>query len=375
VVGKDKAIKDEGVRKKYLTRKSNSYNLKIVKQITMIMETLYITKQDWEGFIKGKTVDKTIFAPFDDRGSLFYKRVFATNCQDIVYNRARPVEPLKLFLLPFKERVFPSIDAISEIIVMGATSCDIKGLQILDKVFLQEDYKDPNYSYRRDNTLIISFDCLSPYSSCFCELVGVHPYPENGFDLNLSLCQDGFLIDVTTDKGAAFIGNDQKFFQSSGEQVGMRKEQRKRVTEQLKESNRRFDFSKLDNLKGAYQSEIWQIPKDVENCVQCGSCTNNCPTCVSFLLEDVGTSENIKKNKVWDSCLFPGYAKMAAGASPRPSLYDRYANRLLCKYWYMVENFGVKGCTGCGRCISGCIGKIDKRSVITEVLRNEKVNI
>jgi len=60
---------------------------------------------------------------------------------------------------------------------------------------------------------------------------------------------------------------------------------------------------------------------------------------------------------------------MASGATPRPTLYDRYANRLLCKYWYMVENFGMVGCTGCGRCIAGCIGKIDKRKVLSEFLK------
>lgn len=340
-----------------------------MKKITITMETLYVSKKEWDGFIKGKSGDIPLFAPVDNLGTLFYNRVDASNYADIAYNRARPVEPLKMFLLPFKERVVPSVEDIPDIVVMGAAACDIQGLKILDRVFLDADYKDPNYSTRREKTLIIGFDCSSPYSTCFCELVGVHPYPEDNFDINLSLCEDGMLVDIGTEKGRRFIGSDQRFFEASGEQRQKREASRKKVVEAINENNRSFDMKKIEKIKGAYQTELWKVPKEVENCVQCGSCTNNCPTCVCFFLEDTGNAEKSAKTKVWDSCLFPGYARMAAGASPRPSLYDRYANRLLCKYWYMIDNFGITGCTGCGRCIAGCAGKIDKRAVITEVLR------
>jgi len=336
------------------------------------MDTLYISKQDWESFIKGKLEKNRIFAPVDSELRLFYKRILPGEETQIVYNRARPVEPLKLFLLPFKERALPSVESVPDIVVMGPAACDLKGLEILDKVFRDGDYKDPGYQARREKTLIVSFECRDPYPTCFCELVGLHPYPEGNFDLNAAKFEEGFLVDIGTEKGRAFIGNDQKFFQATGEQRKKRELNRQKASEIIKETNRDFDFTDIDNIKGSYQTELWKVPKDVENCVQCGSCTNNCPTCVCFLLEDTGTAGTSRKTKVWDSCLFPGYARMAAGASPRPTLYDRYANRLLCKYWYMVENFGMKGCTGCGRCIAGCVGKIDKRKVITEVLR-EKV--
>lgn len=338
------------------------------------MDTLYIAKKDWDSFIKGKSETNKIFAPVDSEGTLYYKKIVPGEEINIVYDRARPVEPLKLFLFPFKERVVPAVESIQEIVIMGPSACDLKGLEILDKVFRDDEYKDPNYSKRRENTLIVSFDCRSPYSTCFCELVGLHPYPEGNFDLNVSQSEEGFLIDIGSEKGRSFIGDDQKFFQTTSEQREKRDGNRQKMSETMRETNRDFDFKNIENLKGAYQTELWKMPKEVENCVQCGSCTNNCPTCVCFLLEDTGGKGISKKTKVWDSCLFPGYARMAAGASPRPTLYDRYANRLLCKYWYMVDNFGMKGCTGCGRCIAGCVGKIDKRRVITEVLR-EKVNV
>lgn len=337
------------------------------------METLYITVNDWESFIKGKVEKTTILAPFEDEKNLFYKKVSPENVKDIVYNRARTVEPLKIFFAPFKERVVPEVKEIPETVIMGVAACDINGLKILDRVFKDDEYKDPNYEIRREKTTIISFDCFSPYPSCFCELVGTHPYPSEGFDLNISFIEEGLLVDIGSEKGASFIGNDQKFFQATKEQIEKRQKRRDATAEKIKEQNRDFDIQMVkEKLKGAYHTEIWQHIKDVENCVQCGSCTNNCPSCVCFLLEDTGSQEEIRKVKVWDSCLFPGYARMAAGVSPRPTLYDRYANRLLCKYWYIIENYRITGCTGCGRCITGCPGKIDKRKVLTEVLRERQ---
>ena len=111
------------------------------------------------------------------------------------------------------------------------------------------------------------------------------------------------------------------------------------------------------------------------NCVQCGACNASCPTCVCFLLEDFSSRVSFSKAKIWDYCLYQSYAKMASGVSPRSLLWERYANRLLCKYKYMVKNFGIVGCTGCGRCISACPGKIDKRKILEEVVKENGKHI
>ena len=338
------------------------------------MEKLYINKEEWQGFVKGKLNGKIIYAPFEENNSLFYKIVNEENIEKIVYNRVRTVEPFKIFLFPFKERVLPEIEKLNEIIIMGVTSCDLNGIEILDKVFMKGEFKDPNYKKRRENLFIISFDCENPYDSCFCSLIGVNPYPEKNFDLNLSQIENGFIVEVGSEKGKEFIGNDTRFYNVNEGQLKQLEDKRKKVIEKLKEINREFDFKNLDNLKGLVEKEYWQKVKDIDNCVSCGSCNFSCPTCVCFLLEDTSNNGDFRKIKVWDSCQFPGYARMASGATPRPTLYERYANRILCKYWYMYENFKIIGCTGCGRCISGCIGDIDKRKVITEVLR-EKVNV
>jgi len=83
-------------------------------------------------------------------------------------------------------------------------------------------------------------------------------------------------------------------------------------------------------------------------------------------------NDNIKRVKYQDSCQFSGYARVAGGATPRPELFERLRNRYLCKYDYRPEALGLVACTGCGRCIDACQGKIDMREVMVDVLKTKK---
>ena len=69
--------------------------------------------------------------------------------------------------------------------VFGAKACDLASLAVLDFVFADET-ADPFYARNRRRTLIVSSDCTAFKEVCFCTLVGGKPYPEKGFDLNLS---------------------------------------------------------------------------------------------------------------------------------------------------------------------------------------------
>jgi len=177
-------------------------------------------------------------------------------------------------------------------------------------------------------------------------------------------------VDIGSEKSKRLIG-DRAGFRAPDETHWQRRQAiREDARKKVKAYNPSIDISRAtERIAGLHEGDNWKPLQGVANCVQCGSCTANCPTCVCFLLEDTSQGRAFKKMKVWDSCQYPGYARMAAGASPRPRMFDRYGNRLMCKYQYMVQNFGLKGCTGCGRCIAGCIGKIDKRKVLDELFR------
>jgi len=327
----------------------------------------YTSGNNWEFFLSRKADAGAVYGAVDCGGKLVYERLTPSRVPSVVYTKARPVTPLKLFLFPFKESVLPAVSPTENAVVIGPASCDLAGLSILDRVFAGGEFKDPSYPERRARLTIVSVDCQQPYQTCFCESVGVRPYAERLFDVNLTALADGFLVEVGSEKGAQFLEGLQTE-EAGGDRLAQRAALREKAARAVREINSQFDLADIpERIRGIEMAERWQT-EDVSRCVQCGSCNFNCPTCVCFLLEDTGTPERFEKMRLWDACLFPGYARMAGGATPRRTLFERYAHRLLCKYSYMVDNFGTVGCTGCGRCIAGCIGRIDKRKVLSEVV-------
>ena len=51
-------------------------------------------------------------------------------------------------------------------------ACDIKGVEVLDKVFLADPI-DTFYAARRDHGIIVAMACHEPEESCFCKVFGV----------------------------------------------------------------------------------------------------------------------------------------------------------------------------------------------------------
>ena len=62
---------------------------------------------------------------------------------------------------------------------------------------------------------------------------------------------------------------------------------------------------------------------------------------------------------------------MAGGANPRKKLMQRFRHRYIHKLDYFKDRYGVYACTGCGRCIDVCMGKIDMRKVISALQKVE----
>ena len=71
--------------------------------------------------------------------------------------------------------------------------------------------------------------------------------------------------------------------------------------------------------------------------------------------------------KLWDSCIRQAYAEVAGGANPRKALGDRIKHRLMHKFVYFFDRYGIDMCTGCGRCVDGCVGEMDIRAVLKKL--------
>jgi len=241
---------------------------------------------------------------------------------------------------------------------------------VLDYVFLEGDYQDTSYKSRRESLFLVSTDCAVPKDVCFCTFLGGNPYPETGFDLNLSEVEGGYVIQAGTDAGRQFLEQHGKnLADPTASQVkdleSRRERARELVDRQVKEAGLGRADRLQDNLRKAGDAPVWQ--EQAEACVECGACNFICPTCHCFLLADLEEAGKFRRFKNWDACLYSGVAMVAGGASPRSRRAARLRNRFEKKFDFFVENLGIYACTGCGRCIEACPGNIDIREILRDI--------
>jgi sulfhydrogenase subunit beta (sulfur reductase) len=122
---------------------------------------------------------------------------------------------------------------------------------------------------------------------------------------------------------------------------------------------RRLDTSDLPEL--LYNNLEHPRWDDVAaRCLSCTNCTMVCPTCFCHSLEDVPdlSQERSERVRVWVSCFNLEHAH-PAGGNMRPEIRAHYRQWLTHKLASWVDQFGVSGCVGCGRCITWCPVAID----------------
>lgn len=287
---------------------------------------------------------------------------------NIELNYFRTTDPTKILFYLFREKVYPIENKNQKRLIVGVKACDLKALQLFDKALLQSGFVDPAYKQWRDNTIIISSDCDHLHETCSCNLVNGHPYAENGFDLNLSVIDGNYFIQIGSERSQEFVELMKKEItvsDSTASDLEIVKTNRKKVFDQLVEKNNHLTHSGAFSEFRKVELRSWEEAS--KECIGCGACTNICPTCYCLILNDESKGKDFVKVRSYDSCQWHGYARVAGGGTPRPKMTERFRNRYLCKFDYMHKNFGEIGCTGCGRCTEACAAKIDFREVVRNV--------
>ncbi len=330
-----------------------------------INELLTRLKKDYNVFSPG------LKEPNFTKGTDYSYRNLSDN-QQFVFNPYRVIEPLKSFLTPFMENAAayfnPGKDTIDlgKTIVFGAKNCDITSLKIQDFVFMEGVEVDYSYRMKREDTLLVSGDCIDYKEVCFCLALDVLPYPTMGFDLNLSPVSDGYLVEAGSEKGKALIEKFREYFSEAKDtQVWARKTKREDIVNRLKRHLLAQNIPPKESLqrlvKDGYNLDNWK--EFMLTCVECGGCNFICNTCHCFLLADTSDDNKNKRLKLWDSCQYANYSRAAGGANPLKARYQRLRFRFTKKFDFFMENLGMPACCGCGRCIEVCPGKIDLREV------------
>lgn len=342
----------------------------------------FIDAANFERLLKKLSGEGELFVPArnEETGKLSLTRVDTFPLpENTELGGYRTVEPLKgfaqLLRYPVAEYPSPDEDELPEeemfpvYIIVGARACDIYALELIDKVQTEGDFIDPFYKIRREKMLLIGADCTECGDSCFCNLLGNNPWPERGFSLSLSKISGGFLVEAGDERGKKIIEENVELFAEARDgQVQARDETRKEVVRKLEERNRDFPAAAElpETIRERLTSEVWD--EIAARCVECGACTNICPTCYCFLLYDQkADGEHFQRVFTWDSCQVTGYARMAGMLNPRPRLTDRVKHRYFHKYDYLVLSHGAIYCTGCGRCIDSCSAGIDMREAFQKV--------
>ena len=86
-------------------------------------------------------------------------------------------------------------------VAFGMKGCDVKGLEVLDRVFLA-DPVDTFYAARRKHGIIVAMACNEPETSCFCKVFGVD-CAEPSADVAVWLTSTALCWKAQTEKGEA----------------------------------------------------------------------------------------------------------------------------------------------------------------------------
>jgi sulfhydrogenase subunit beta (sulfur reductase) len=325
-----------------------------------------IRKEEWDKLLEQLILSHTIFATVSNEFGQDYELLRPADIPYILYNKPKPATSLKSFFLPVRENVTSARDSEKPRIIMGIPNCDIEGLSLLDEIYMDSDYCDIFFRDRREQLILISSDCFSTQEHCHCLSYDVKPYSTKTADLSIAHLNGSIIFRIINGKGEDFIRNltgakpveDNSIIDSIDK---LHKDTEAMLTGSNKDLP---DYQSTGRLIVAAVEDIWK--KYSSDCVSCGACTTICPTCTCFLLID---KPGFAKVKQMDACQYPGFERVAGGEDALKELPHRFRNRYMCKYSWKPGKYKSLACTGCGRCIEACIGKISKNELFREIAK------
>jgi len=242
---------------------------------------------------------------------------------------------------------------------LGARSCELHALGILDRVLLGGSHPDPADRGRTEDLFIVAVQCGQAGGTCFCVSMNTGPVAERGFDLALTeVLEQGrhyFVVEVGSERGADVLAEVPHTEAAAGDRDAAGAVHARTASQM----GRELDVTEIKELLYRnYDHSRWE--EVAERCLTCGNCTMVCPTCFCTSVEDVTdlAGEHVERHQRWDSCFTVDYSGIHGGAV-RGSAKSRYRQWMTHKLATWHDQFGTSGCVGCGRCITWCPVGID----------------
>jgi len=249
----------------------------------------------------------------------------------------------------------PTLPQSEKIAVIGARACDLAGLAIQDRIFLKDAYQDPYYAARREGLFVIAVNCNRALVTCFCSSMETGPRAKNGYDLALTEIDDQLLVEAGSEAGRDVLSN----LSLSPDSEQLIAEAATRIEACARSQVRGLDRTGLPQaLYDAHEHPRWD--EVASRCLACTNCTMVCPTCFCHTVEETPdlSHQQTAHTRLWDSCFTQEHGYIH-GKNIRPTIKDRYRMWLTHKLASWIDQFGMSGCVGCGRCITWCPVGID----------------
>ncbi|MDX1687594.1 MAG: 4Fe-4S dicluster domain-containing protein [Candidatus Promineifilaceae bacterium] len=246
---------------------------------------------------------------------------------------------------------------------VGVRGCELAAINVQDHIFLDGRYQELHYKARRERAFLLGVNCTEPGETCFCASMGTGPRCNAECDLVLTELDDSFLVEVGSELGAEMLADCQWHAAGAFES----KQARRLLAEAETQMGRTLETGDLPDL--LYDNLDHPRWDDVaERCLSCTNCTMVCPTCFCHTVEDASdlTGRHTERVRVWDSCFNPDFSHVYGG-NLRPNVRARYRQWLTHKLASWIDQFGMSGCVGCGRCITWCPAAIDLTEEVTAI--------
>ena len=291
----------------------------------------------------------------------------------------------KEFLFPQVEEMFAysgrTVEDLSDCakkVIFGVRPCYVSAFRLIDRFFYgktevsydrahpNKNFQDSYYISQRKNIIFISLGCNNPAPTCFCNSLGTGPFLESGFDVQLTDLGDRFFVQIGSPEGKRIVKNYRHLFEKAQKQDY--DDQYEVILSTLTKFEKRLDFEGVRQkiLSGEVGDSLWEWI--AARCFECGGCVYECPVCTCFNILERPENENSgKRIRIWDTCFYRGFTRMAGGNIPSEKKVMRTKRWWFHKLLYYPEQFKNFGCVGCGRCTITCPGRIDIATVIEKI--------